>query len=1267
MKIGKVLSIIVSFAMVATVFTIALPTNVKPDGFILHPGYIEGTLSIPGHNFMGRGYAYASGGGYSAEAQIIGGQFTLVVEGGDWPYHITVSQAFDGDLNNRIRWNGVVTVGVNETVYLDIVADATIEGTISVGSGDTQEIVRSSRVSATSGSFTSSLKMFYRDSVTTASDSVGSNDGTLVNGPEWATGIVGGALSFDGYNDYVSIGNMGSFPTVGAVEFWMNPSAVQNYRNPFTTNYNGRSAGIRFEEHSSHIGYTNAFYVVIGNDDRTDVNVWRFGSDQEGNPIQANTWTHVVVTWDTTSNNVKGYWNGVKVIDDSHTGWPTLLPNVAIGTGHSTDPQRQWKGLVDEVAIYNQALTPEDIQQHYNDGLAGLPNPGVDGGMVSYWKLDDDLFPKSLHYSLPLIGSDNQYQVAVHDVKLTDGVDYFRFPPQWTSVAPGGTTTVDFHAMPGYIEGTVTVHGATLSGGTIAAYIPAIPENEGLCTSCGGGSRIASDGTFRFPVIPQPKYWVYGGIGTSIGHYGLEVKIIPPVIEGETTFVDWELFLEGSISGDVAIAGVTIDEVRIYAYGPYGASRTSTLYTEGEYFFDGTIPGEWRIYSYVYDREFDQSVGYWDVDYYVYPQNYIEIAPGQHVTYDLTFTAGFLEGTILSPDSPATEDIVKHYVWAHPRDYYQTWGDEAATTYSWFTQQTENYDLNQYDMFVRPGDWIIDRIELNFRTGDPITTKSTLGVYNYSWMANAFLNISAGETVVKDFNYETATITGSLRVATGEPLSKPRISGRFIQVVDGITANLNAQNMTSDLTEGFVTAYAIPGTYRLTAQAYVQGSWTTFGQPFIVTVEPGDVVITDPDAPTVNILWPPGNYESDSPCVTVQGTVTDESGVASLTINGNTATVNEDDTFEMDICGMVKGENIIEVIAEDVHGNTISIQRTVIVINSEPTAVLGGPYTAEEGTEITLDASGSWDPDGDVLQYRWDFDGDGEWDTEYSDSPTAPYIWDDQYTGTVTVEVYDGFVTSTATTTVEVLNADPSITDLLITLDPTPVGTSVDLSGTFTDPGILDTHTATIDWGDSTTSSGTVIESDGSGTVTADHPYTTPGVYSITLTVEDLDGGSASSTFQYVVVYDPTGQFITGGGQFDSPAGALISDPSITGKAGFGFVSKYQKGATVPGGNTQFRFHAGDISFHSSSYDWLVVTGSKGMFKGKGTINGEGNYGFMISAIDGDMSGGDGVDKFRIKIWDKDTDTIVYDNNLGAGDDADPTTALTHGSIKIHK
>ena len=122
----------------------------------------------------------------------------------------------------------------------------------------------------------------------------------------------------------------------------------------------------------------------------------------------------------------------------------------------------------------------------------------------------------------------------------------------------------------------------------------------------------------------------------------------------------------------------------------------------------------------------------------------------------------------------------------------------------------------------------------------------------------------------------------------------------------------------------------------------------------------------------------------------------------------------------------------------------------------------------------------------------------------------------------------------------------------------------------------------------------------------------------------------------------------------------------MTGKARVGFVSKYENGANVPTGQTQFHLRVGDFDFHTTDYQWLVIDGAQAYFEGTGTVNRDGNYGFMLTATDGQVDGGGGDDKFRIRIWDKDTGIVVYDNHLGGGDFDDPTTLLGGGSIVIH-
>jgi hypothetical protein len=256
----------------------------------------------------------------------------------------------------------------------------------------------------------------------------------------------------------------------------------------------------------------------------------------------------------------------------------------------------------------------------------------------------------------------------------------------------------------------------------------------------------------------------------------------------------------------------------------------------------------------------------------------------------------------------------------------------------------------------------------------------------------------------------------------------------------------------------------------------------------------------------------------------------------------------------------------------------------------------------------------------------------------------------------------------------------PTIDPIQAPSQPMPVNTMADLTASFTDatfadPTAGDTFTAVWIWGDGTQTAGTVTPpirfSDGSeraGRVSGSHAYANAGVYTVTLSVSDGTprGGTASSTHRYVVAYDPNGGFVTGGGWINSPAGALASNKLIAGKATFGFVSKYQKGATAPTGQTEFNFQVGALRFNSTVYEWLVIAGARAQYKGSGTVNGSGDYGFLLTAIDGEIRGGGSADKFRLKVWQKATGEVVYDNET-APDDADPTTSIGGGSIVIHK
>jgi PKD repeat protein len=341
--------------------------------------------------------------------------------------------------------------------------------------------------------------------------------------------------------------------------------------------------------------------------------------------------------------------------------------------------------------------------------------------------------------------------------------------------------------------------------------------------------------------------------------------------------------------------------------------------------------------------------------------------------------------------------------------------------------------------------------------------------------------------------------------------------------------------------------------------------------------------------------------------------------------------------------------------------------------NNPPVAEAGGPYSGDEGSLIPFDARDSSDPDGDPLTFEWDLDNDGEYDDAIGATPS--HSWPDDGTYTIGLRVTDGSMgeSDTATAEVTVDNVAPTITSLTgVPSEPIPVNTPFSVTAEFSDPGVEDTHDALWNWGD-----GTTPQNDVRSPVTTSYSYTTPGVYTISVTITDDDGDSDTFAFTeyYVVVYDSSGGFVTGGGWIYSLPGALSWDTNAEGKANFGFVSKYKKGAETPTGQTEFRFQAGDLDFHSTSYDWLVIAGAKAKYKGTGTINGEaagedGEYKFLLSTIDGDLNGDGAEDKFRIRIWEEDEagdEHVVYDNQVSDDDLADPTTVIGGGNIKIHK
>lgn len=172
------------------------------------------------------------------------------------------------------------------------------------------------------------------------------------------TTITGGKFSrcgsFDGVGDYVNCGNESSFhlPSGFTLEMWLKGTA-------------GRPMGKYTDANRMWKFTQNALYLY---DDSADANIGRT------HPVNLwdNKWHHYVGTWNggTLPTSIKIYVDGVQV-DNSSISSGTfvniedLSEPLTIGVDDLGNPI-WWNGLIDEVAIYNKALSAEEIYQHYH-------------------------------------------------------------------------------------------------------------------------------------------------------------------------------------------------------------------------------------------------------------------------------------------------------------------------------------------------------------------------------------------------------------------------------------------------------------------------------------------------------------------------------------------------------------------------------------------------------------------------------------------------------------------------------------------------------------------------------------------------------------------------------------------------------------------------------------------------------------------------------------------------------------------------------------
>ncbi len=282
------------------------------------------------------------------------------------PKTVTADSSGNYSLAVSYNWSGVVTpskAGYTFTpasqTYANVLADQarqdytaapifyTISGNAGVG-----------RAMLSTGDIVSYWK-FDEGSGTSVNDSADGNQGTI-SGAAWVPGRIGSALSFDG--NVVTIPDAANLTILDqvSVEAWVKISAFGGGdQNTIIAKWRDSSP----DSHNYYLGLLRSgpaiFYVGING------NIYG-GASQ---PLQTNQWYHLAGTYDGAA--VKLYVNGVLANSQSAIGtlWTGSTP-VYIGASPEGQFPRYFHGLIDEVAVFNEALTDADIQQHYQNGLA---------------------------------------------------------------------------------------------------------------------------------------------------------------------------------------------------------------------------------------------------------------------------------------------------------------------------------------------------------------------------------------------------------------------------------------------------------------------------------------------------------------------------------------------------------------------------------------------------------------------------------------------------------------------------------------------------------------------------------------------------------------------------------------------------------------------------------------------------------------------------------------------------------------------------------
>jgi len=634
---------------------------------------------------------------------------------------------------------------------------------------------------------------------TSAKDnSIYGNDGTITGATWTNAGKFGKALSFNGTSDYVDAGSKDSIDNLPSNDFtvtaWIYPEEDRNGEMRILDK-RGTAAVGWFIEFS---GYSTKSRRLVGVVDLATTNATTESTD---NILTLNEWQNVAMSYNATEKTITIYRNGLNVSDTTTTGVGAVTDDSAALLYFASHENvgvndRLFNGLLDEVKIYNYALTQDEIKAEYNQGKVNVMGAlgGSSGGLAST--------AGTAEYCVPGDTTSCNPPIAEWNFEENTGISAFDTSGNGNTGTITGAnwkpgkigSALDFDGTGDYVSaGTVSLSNQAFS---VMAWVKTSSTSKTIVGTITGGTN---NGFALMTGYSQatPFFWVKDGVATQNVYADTAVTdnqwhYVVGVRDGSNSYIYVDGRLAGSIAGSLVTLPASdpvvigrmradqhemlglIDQVRIYNYARtpaqiawdynkgkpiahwrFDEGEGTTLYDDSDNNNDGTLSlgslGQtsagsikidantaWyngRVGKQNYSLNFDGS------------DDYVSVADTDNLSFngEISITCWFKVGTptgtwmrMISHDSPGAP----RYLLNLTSDNYLHYYLEDGTNVRW-----GNIEIDTDD-----GNWHF--AVLTFKSG---SQKLYLDIVNTATSSGILNNFNASGLYIGAYNYGNPT------------------------------------------------------------------------------------------------------------------------------------------------------------------------------------------------------------------------------------------------------------------------------------------------------------------------------------------------------------------------------------------------------------------------------------------------------------------------------------------------------------------------------